>query len=532
MKKLPPLFLSLLSGLLLFAAWPVSAFTFLIFIALIPLLWLEEQCSSRGQFFLWSYLTLFIWNIGTTWWICEASVTGGLLAILLNPLLMSIPWIAFYNVKRRMGPYIGYTALVVFWLSFEYIHLNWELSWPWLTLGNAFATQVNWIQWYDITGVGGGSCWILLVNLALFQLLKKSLPVSKLNSQFLIVSTMLLFLPAAGSWIILTYAGSGNAPGLIHSKNIVIVQPNIDPYLKFDSGKEVLELQHILQLSQSAIDSETAILVWPETAIPVSTDEDSMKSSGFIAPVWNFLRAHPKINLISGIEGYRLFNEQQKTGLSAKLPGTNLYYEAYNSALLMDSDRFTIYHKSKFVPGVETIPSYLHFLEPLFDKFGGATGSYIKQENRTPLSAYTGIYIIAPAVCYESIYGEFMSAYIRKGANLIVIITDDGWWGNTPGYKQHENYARLRAIENRRWVVRSANTGISCFIDPYGQVLDQQEWNRTAAIKMNIPPLSKISFYTRWGDLIFNLAIAMTIVIFIWNITLLLVKRIRSKKIE
>jgi apolipoprotein N-acyltransferase len=475
---------------------------------------------------------MLVWNFGTTWWICEASVPGGLLAILLNPLLMSIPLLGFYNVKRRLGPRIGYTALIVFWLSFEYLHLNWELSWPWLTLGNAFSVQVNWVQWYDITGVGGGSCWILLVNLALFQLLKKSLKVSKLNSQFLILSTIMLFIPAAISWIILTYRGSEMSSDVAHSKNIVIVQPNIDPYDKFAAGKEAMELQHILQLSQSLIDSQTAILVWPETAIPVSTDEDSIKTSAFIGPVWNFLRAHPKTNLLTGIEDYRMFNQEHKTELSAKLPGSNLYYEAYNSALLMDSDRFKVYHKSKFVPGVETIPSYFHFLEPLFEKFGGATGSYVKQDDRTAMSAFSGNFVIAPAVCYESIYGEFMSAYIRNGANLIAIITNDGWWGNTPGYRQHEQYARLRAIENRRWVVRCANTGISCFIDPYGQVWNPQGWNRATAIKMNVPALTRISFYSRWGDLIFKIAGGLAIILIIWNILSLLVRRNRQKKIE
>ena len=119
MKKVHPFLLTLLSGLFLFAAWPVSPFTFLIFIAFIPLLWLERQSSHRGKFFGWIYLSMLAWNIATTWWVCNSTMAGGIAAIMANSLLMCLPWIGFYNIKRRMGEKIGYPALIVFWLLFE-----------------------------------------------------------------------------------------------------------------------------------------------------------------------------------------------------------------------------------------------------------------------------------------------------------------------------------------------------------------------------------------------------------------------------
>jgi apolipoprotein N-acyltransferase len=130
------------------------------------------------------------------------------------------------------------------------------------------------------------------------------------------------------------------------------------------------------------------------------------------------------------------------------------------------------------VPGVETIPPFLHFLDAWFDKFGGSTGSYTGQPNRIALATTNSSYLIAPSVCYESIYGEFMSRFTHNGANIIAIITNDAWWGNTPGHLQLLDYARLRAIETRRWVVRSANTGISCVIDPAGRITESRPWEK------------------------------------------------------
>src|SRR5688572_10238010 len=163
-KKFHPAVLAILSGLLLFAAWPVSPLTFLVFIALVPLFWLEQQQVKRRTFFLWTYVAMLIWNGATTWWIMNSTVPGGIAAILVNSLVMCLPWLGFYNVKKRMGAVAGYTSFIVFWLTFEYIHLNWELSWPWLTLGNVFAMQPSWVQWYEYTGASGGSLWVLLVN--------------------------------------------------------------------------------------------------------------------------------------------------------------------------------------------------------------------------------------------------------------------------------------------------------------------------------------------------------------------------------
>jgi apolipoprotein N-acyltransferase len=534
LKKIHPFFLSALTGLLLFAAWPVSPLTFLIFTAFVPLLWLERQGIRRAKFFGWVYLSMLIWNAAATWWIWNSTAPGAVGAILANSLLMCLPWTLFHFVKKRMGDTIGYLSLLIFWLSFEYFHLqNWGLSWPWLTLGNVFAAHPDWVQWYEFTGTSGGGLWILAMNVLLFRLLWSLVHHKVFDRRRALWALTVLVVPSILSWLVAFTLVPGpsddhandHAPPDGHTPpqglhNIVIVQPNIDPYEKISVGSFDAQLTKLLRLSESAIDSNTVLVVWPETALYLENPigEEHMKENHFLNPLWDFLRRHPRINLLTGLESFRFFKDKH-SATAFKIPDADEYVERYNAAVILDSSGpVSFYHKSRLVPGVETLPPFLHFLDSWFEKFGGTTEGYTGQTDRTPLSTTDHRYRIATAVCYESIYGEFISRYVRNGADIIAIITNDGWWGNTQGHKQHENYARLRAIETRRWVIRSANTGISCVIDPAGKIVESRPWDQAATIRMSVPAEQKMTFYARYGDLISWLAITLTILFFAWNL--------------
>lgn len=512
--------MSALTGILLFAAWPVSPFTFLIFVAFIPLLWLERKGIRRRKFFGWTYLAMVIWNAASTWWIWNATAPGAVGAILANSLLMCLPWLGFHAVRKRLGNTLGYISLVLFWLSFEYFHLqNWGLSWPWLTIGNVFAAHPDWVQWYEYTGTSGGGLWILVVNILLFQLLWHKIQRKTFHVQFALCALAVLILPVILSFIIRPdQPEPTDVPR--GSSNVVIVQPNIDPYEKLTTGSFDAMLQKLIRISNAALDSNTVLVVWPETALYMENgiDEGNMKGNYFLNPLWDFLRSHPRINLLTGIESYRMFNDSH-SGTARKIPETDKYIEGYNAAVILDSSGpAAFYHKSRLVPGVETLPPFLHILDAWFEKLGGTTTGYTGQDERTVMKAPNGSYRIAPAVCYESIYGEFISRYVHNGANVIAIITNDGWWGNTPGYRQHENYARLRAIETRRWVMRSANTGVSCIIDPSGAITEFRPWLEAASIRAPIPAVKGMTFYVKFGDVLSKLAILLTILFFVWNI--------------
>jgi len=505
--------ITITGSLLLYFAWPESNLTFIIFIAWIPLLWVEAQTRNWKRFFGYAYLHMFIWNISTTWWIWNASPAGSLGAFFANSLLMCIPWLLFRITKNNLGRWIGYSSLIIYWLTFEYIHHNWDLTWPWLTLGNAFAAKPEWVQWYSFTGTTGGSLWVLLVNILIYSVWMeyKRAGRSKLYFAGMVCAGLLLALP-------ILLSKQKQVDETTPAANIVVVQPNVDPYIKFRQGMEEEQLRNLILLSEGMIDEHTNLVVWPETAIPLQTDEKTIKENPFYQQVFSFLKRHPHLNLLSGVEGYQVFDKKNSINSREIESQPGLYYESYNSAVIFDSTSYQVYHKSKLVPGVEKLPGFLKFLDKLFEKFGGTTGGYSPQDERTVLRATNSGIRIAPAVCYESIYSDFMTGFIRNGANLICIITNDAWWGETPGHRQHLQYARLRAIETNRWIARSANTGISCFIDPNGNIINPQAWDTRSAIQLQVPLVQTQTFFVKHGDMLSRAVSVVSVLLLLINI--------------
>jgi apolipoprotein N-acyltransferase len=509
LNKYRNLLLALLGSILLWTSWPPLAFSFLIFVAWVPLLIIENDCSSWKKFAGYSFLSILVWNILTTWWIWNSSEVGAVAAVLFNSFLMSIPFLLMHFTRKKFGRLLGYTSLIIYWMGFEYLHHTWELSWPWLTMGNSFALHPEWIQWYEYTGTSGGSLWILLTNILYFNIRIDFKENGRSAGYFkkLILWFALLIMPIIISkWISTGESKSVDLQKATTTKNIVIVQPNVDPWQeKFEEGTLEEQISKLISLSELQIDENTAMVVWPETAIAAGVWEDQIKIDRSYFPVWSFLKRHPQLSLLSGIDSYRNYGTNPANASATARHNKNygFYYDAYNTAAMFDVDTsIQIYHKGKLVPGVETLPSFLNWMGPWFENFGGISGTLGRDKERTVFSDKQNHFKAAPIICYESVYGDYVTDYVRKGANVLTIITNDGWWGNTDGYKQHMNYARLRAIETRKWVVRSANTGISCFIDPLGNVIYPQPWDKAASIKMNVPVNDSLTFYVKHGDVL------------------------------
>lgn len=529
MRKSTKYFLAISSGILLWLAWPPLPFFPLLFIGFVPVLWLEDTCSkaahSAGNFFGYSYLALFIWNIGTTWWVGAtyfgtkdiSTAFAGIFANTANPLLMCIPLLGFHRTKKQLGETWGYVSLVAYWITFEYIHLRWDLTWPWLTLGNGFAQFPQVVQWYEYTGVFGGTAWILTANILIYQLIKGSVQSAqpsakerKLFSKNYLPVALLIILPVAFSLAVyLSYREKGAG------KEVVLIQPNIDPYNeKFDFTTLDKQLDALLQLSQRSIDAETDYLVWPETAIPQGIFLNDLSADKTIGALKQFLLPYPQLKLVTGINAYKKYDTKETVTARYAANG-HFWYDAFNTAIQLDSSgNIPVYHKSKLVPGVEQMPypQLFRFLEPLAIQMGGISGSLGKQEHRDVFrdADSTGV---GPMICYESIYGEYTTEYVRRGGNLLFIITNDGWWGNTAGYRQHLQYARLRAIETRRDVAQAANTGTSAFINQRGDVSQATAWWKPAAIKATLHANTAFTFYVRYGDYIGRAAILMSILL-------------------
>ena len=283
------------------------------------------------------------------------------------------------------------------------------------------------------------------------------------------------------------------------TEEIVIVQPNVDPYKdKFNRDAQT-QLDDFINLAKDKLTQNSTLLIGPETALQEVIWESKISQTQSISKLQKLQVEFPKLNILIGSSTFKYLGKN-KVENSRRLNKTNEWYNAYNSAIFLGVDStISIYHKTKLVPGVEQIP-YSFLLNVIADftvDLGGASGS-LSKDNTIENFKYKEVNIL-PLICYESIFGDMITG---KNSNIITIITNDGWWKNTSGYKQHFQYARLRAIEQRRSVVRSANTGISGVISPFGQVLEQTNWEEEIAINVKVPLNDKATFYNRNGDYI------------------------------
>jgi apolipoprotein N-acyltransferase len=270
----------------------------------------------------------------------------------------------------------------------------------------------------------------------------------------------------------------------------------------------------MLQLAEKSVKPETRLVIFPETSLTEPMDESALNNYPAVQKLRDFCRAHNGLTILTGADTYHFFKEGEKISATARLYQGKQHYDAYNTALLIDTTQnIQVYHKSKLVPGVEQLP-YPQVFAPLEKMFnlGGTSGSLGIQDTAEVFTTRDGI-VIAPIICYESIYGDWVGAYVRNNANLLCIITNDGWWRNTPGYRQHLHYARLRAIEMRRDIARSANTGISAYIDHRGRILEQTEWWVPAQLNRTVNKRTGMTFYAQTGDYIGKIAAWLAILL-------------------
>ena len=532
MKKAYPLLLSVLSGCIFSLAWPTAGFPLLLFFAFLPLFYIEElvKSSRNAGFQVWgySYIAFLTWNLITTWWVYNSTAEGGLLAFSCNSLFMSWVYYLAFITKRKFGDRLGNFALIIFWVAFEYMHMNWKLSWPWLTLGNGFARFPEWVQWYEFTGVLGGSIWVIAMNIFLYRLIRN------FSIKKTVAPALLTILPIALSYVIyISYTEESNPV------RIAVIQPNIDPYNeKFANGSQAAQFSKLLRLAQTLATPETDYFVFPETALPDGLWNFEIDTYPQFLSLRQFLSATPKAKIIIGGTYYEMFTGIPRENLPfsvSRLGKNGDYYDDYNAAFQIDTSRMiSVYKKSKLVPGPESypLPEWTKpFQESMFKEIGGMMGNLGSQKERSAFFAPDKPELgVGPIICYESIYGEFVTEYVQKGASLLFIITNDGWWGNSPGHRQHFQYARLRAVETRRSIARSANTGISGFINQRGDVIQQTPYWEEAAISETLNANNKLTFYVKYGDYLGRGAVILGSIIFLYLVIVLGGGFIKRKK--
>jgi apolipoprotein N-acyltransferase len=538
MKK--NILLSILSGLLLWIAWPPTPYTsFLLLVGFVPMLVaieniIQSKTSKKGKkIFHITFLGFFIWNTLCIYWVYNSlKMVGGLVAVpislipySLGPLLMSTACWLYYRMRLSAKRGLSLFALVCFWIAYEYLHQTWDLAFPWMTLGNGFAVSHRWIQWYEYTGVYGGTLWIWIVNILIFLIYMGLREGMNPRLRIMLTSTLVFIVVLPLTYSLYRYYSFKEEPD---PANIVIAQPNIDPYAKETSFPVADQVDILTHLSDSLGQQNTEFFIWPETAIADYINEDKIRTNNYYLQVRHFLDKYKNGNVITGAETYKLYDSRKtKTASPSGNPGE--YADSFNTALnIENSAEVQFYHKSKLVPGAEELPfgDALSFLKPAFEHLGGAVGSYGSQPEPSVFYSQSGIGT-DPVICYESIWGEYVATSVHMGAQFIAIITNDGWWENTSGKDQHLDYAKLRAIETRRWVCRSANTGISAFINERGDIVQRTGWWKRTTLKQDINLNQEMTFYVLYGDYIPRMGCILAIIGLIW-ILVVRVKAVRS----
>jgi apolipoprotein N-acyltransferase len=507
MKKFHLIILSCLSGILFTIGWPVNGFPAFLFTAFIPLLIIEEhilknrQNFNRFSVFFYTFPAFFIWNLATTWWIWNSTPVATL-AWAFNSMFMSIVMNVYHGVRRNLYKQSqGYFILIFLWITFEYIHLNWKLTWTWLNLGNGFAMHYKWIQWYEYTGVLGGTFWIILINILIFKALKPILN-NQIDRKIIIQNGLsalaVLVIPILVSYIMYIRYNEKKNP-----VTVIVCQPNLDPYSTQYSTPPLDVIDINLDLAKSVWDHKPAFIVSPESAIQEDIWEENLDGSPSLNKLKDFTKENPEIKIVIGASTYRRYGERDKLPNSVRFHKYGkFHYDSYNTAFYIDSSGvLQKHHKSKLTPGVEYMPTggIFKFLENYAIDLGGTVGTLGIDDDPQPFDISDSIKI-GPIICYESIFGGFCTDYVRKGANALFIITNDGWWGNTPGHRQHLSFVSLLAIETRRSIARSANTGISCFANQRGDIQQATKYWEQDVIKQDINLNSEITVYSRFGD--------------------------------
>lgn len=489
-------------------------------------LYLNQLKYSITAYFTAVLPGFIIFCIITLAWVRAANIPAAIAVIMEMSFLMSfILWLA-HTVRVKAGNIAGITALLSFWLAFEYLsHHSVYLS-PWVNLGNGLSKDILFIQWYEITGVAGGTLWILLSNLFLTLFLISLSEKKHKKRIYLFIWLAVVTIPPVLSVIRFYTIDQPES----RQAEVVIVQPNIDPFSDKYTIPFKEQLNSALELAGKSVTEKTGWLLLPETMVDDPVDEENPGTNEYLTILREFAGNFPGLNIVSGLVSFRAYpqSDEPPTKSARIIDEPGIYYDHFNSAFRIDTGKNPdIYHKSKLVPGIEMQFStgIRKLAEKILPDMGGTIWGYGIQEDRTCFTHSATGQVIAPVICYESVFGNFVAGYVRNGAEALFIITNDGWWKNTNGYLHHLSYASLRAIETRRPVARCANTGISCFIDIRGKRTMETEWLTGDILKGSITSGTETTFYVRSGDYISIAASILSVLILIYSLFTALIRQ-------
>lgn len=508
--------LALISGLMLGLSFPPLPFYILIFFALIPYFFVLEKRESLAGINRITYVMAFIYNAITLYWVGSWQpdtdpflMIAGVTLLFFNPIIFLIPSTLYYFAKKSFNRRVALFLFPLFWVAAEFLYSITDFRFPWVTLGHSLAYFKSFIQIAEFIGSFGLGILVIYINvfayLGHYNYRKKK--------KFLVyeIAALLLFL------LPIFYGGIAidNTEKVEKKVKVGIIQPNLNPWKKWEAGNVSQQLELYLELSQKEIDNGAELLIWPETALPVYLLAGGYEKT--VQSIHSFCDTN-NVYILTGMPHANFYFDSTKAPPESKKTKSGTNYTSYNSILLFqpNSREVPMYGKIKLVPFGEKVPLVEHipFLGDLI-KWNVGISSWNEGTEHKVFEIDLGKKKInvAGVVCIESIYPRFISEFVANDAELIVVVTNDSWYGDSSGPYQHKEMSVLRAVENRRSVVRSANGGISCVIDKYGKTLietgmfEKNSFSYDVELNSDKTVYSKTSYLLPWISLVSSIFI-------------------------
>ncbi|MCK4590916.1 MAG: apolipoprotein N-acyltransferase [Candidatus Latescibacteria bacterium] len=491
--------LSTASGALLALAFPPLGLGFIAYVGLAPFFLLFPQ-SEHKDALLYGFVAGLVFNAGTVYWICWATIAGGLFSVFFLSLFFML-FALLLNLVTQVWGIKGLLLAPFLWTAIEYLRSFGQLAFPWTLLGNTQTEYVPLIQFASITGVYGVSFWVVAINICLYSLfrqidLKKTRVGGRLFS-ILVVLILLFVLPYVyGKRVIPKERLKGEV-------EVAIIQPSIPIDIKWGPEGLPISFRTLEQMTLKVCHHRPDLIIWPETATPCYLTHER--------------KYRRRLHSICDSVEIPIFTGSPHYDFQTR--------RFYNSAFLfMPGEReVQSYDKIHLVPGSERVPfsDTFGFLKTIAHR----AGDFSMGKRFTVFQHHKGRFSVL--ICFESIFPELTRQFVLRGAKFLVNITNDAWFGRTSGPYQHAQIAVFRAIENRIAIARCANTGVSMFIDPYGRISGATPIFAPRILVDTLPLRRGETIFTRYGNLLAKLCVTVLGVALIWVI----VRRIRGRKV-
>ena len=464
-----------------------ALFGFLNWFSLVPLIFVLTKLTNYKQVFKNTFIWGFVYSFISVFWIAfnnGVNIVVGIISMIAtvfilcsNTVIIGLIWFKIKTISKEYSLFM----LPFIWVSIEYIKSYGVLGFPWINLANSQTGFLYLIQNSEYVGIYGVSFWVVLVNCLLVQfLLKKS------KKTIILLATFFIF-PFISGYLILLNVEENE----IDSFKVSLIQPNIGLEDKRNIYFSQINLDNLIKKSKECISNGTNLVIWPESALPFK-ELQNINTSNYII--------------------YNILNQNDTYLLSGDITKTE--NKLYNSGVLLSKNGIEdIYNKKQLVPMGEYVPfsNNIDYLKNI--NFG--------QTNFTPGTKTTIFKIndlsFSSLICFESTFPDINRMHAKEGIDFFVYLVNDGWYTSIFEPRQHARQSIYRAIENRKTVLRCANTGISLVISPTGEIKHETALNTEDVITTFITKTNAITFYTKYGNVFAYLVLIITSVFLMYS---------------